>query len=197
MNYLAHLYLAGENNNLIIGNFIADHIKGNGIHLYSESIRRGILMHRAIDKFTDNHVIVKQSIGRLRPNYHKYSGVVVDMFYDHFLATGWNEYSKMNLHAFTNSRYDLLFQNFNILPVRSQRILPHMARHNWLMSYAGFEGLEQALTGMSHRTTFVSKMEHAVNDLRNSYDYFRNEFREYFPQLRNFVESEFGSLSYE
>jgi len=194
VNYLAHLYLAGENTDLVIGNFIADHIKGNGIEQFNEKIRQGILMHRAIDEFTDSHPVVRKSIERLRPTYRKYSGVIVDMFYDHFLASTWNQYSNESLLNFTTSRYELLFQNFNILPPRAQRLLPHMARHNWLMSYARFEGLQQALTGMSHRTTYISKMEDAVNDLWNSYDCYLEEFQEYFPKLCNYVRSDFGSI---
>lgn len=194
MNYLAHLYLAEENTELIIGNFIADHIKGNGIYQYNEAIRTGILMHRAIDEFTDRHPLVRKSVERLRPSYRKYSAVIVDMFYDHFLASNWDEWSNVSLLAFTTSRYEILFHHFNLLPARAQRILPHMARHNWLMEYARFEGLEHALTGMSNRTTFISRMEHAVHDLKNGYDNYHEEFREFFPELRNFVKTEYGNL---
>ncbi|NVO19111.1 MAG: DUF479 domain-containing protein [Bacteroidetes bacterium] len=192
MNYLAHLFLAGENEDLIIGNFIADHIKGNKIEDYKPGIKRGILMHRSIDDYTDSHEIVRRSIHRLRPSYSKYSGVIVDMFYDHFLATEWNKYSKESIENFTKSRYDLLFRNFQILPPRAQRILPHMARNNWLSAYAEFEGLQKALTGMSHRTTFVSKMEHAVTDLKISYKEYKTEFEEFFPELCNFVAEKHG-----
>jgi len=178
VNYLAHLFLAGENNNLVIGNFIADHIKGNGIDRFSDEIRKGIRMHRKIDEYTDTHPVVKRSIERLRPVYRKYSGVIVDMFYDHFLADSWDQYSAESLISFTTRKYDLLFRNFDILPARAQRLLPHMASHNWLMSYARIEGLQQALTGMSHRTTFNSKMELAVNDLKKCYDCYRAEFQE-------------------
>lgn len=194
MNYLAHLYLAGENEDLVIGNFIADHIKGNGINGFNDGIRKGIGMHRAIDEYTDTHPVVRQSIERLRPTYRKYSGVIVDMFYDHFLAHNWQQYSHESLLAFTTGKYDLLFRNFNILPARTQRLLPHMARFNWLMAYARLEGLQQALTGMSHRTTFNSKMENAVNDLRESYSSYNTEFQDYFPQLCEFVKNEFGGL---
>jgi acyl carrier protein phosphodiesterase len=197
VNYLAHLYLAGENPDLIIGNFIADHIKGNGIEKYNDSIRAGIRMHRAIDEFTDNHPVVRQSIERLRPSYRKYSGVIVDMYYDHFLASTWKQWSAVSLANFTASRYDILFHHFNILPARAQRILPHMARHNWLMAYGEFEGLQRALTGMSNRTPFISRMEHAVHDLQNSYEYYHSEFQEYFPELCNFVKADYGKLLYE
>jgi acyl carrier protein phosphodiesterase len=195
VNYLAHLYLAGQNEDLIIGNFIADHIKGNGIDRFRAGIRQGIFMHRAIDVYTDTHPVVRQSIERLRPTYRKYSGVIIDMFYDHFLANCWDQYSDQSLLHFTKSMYDLLFRNYDILPARSQRLLPHMVQHNWLVSYASLGGLQQALTGMSHRTTFVSKMENAVNDLQKGYKYYQEEFHEYFPQLCDFVKREYASFA--
>lgn len=197
MNYLAHLFLAGNDENLVIGNFIADHVKGIGIERFNNEIKIGIKMHRTIDEFTDTHPIVRQSISRLRPVYRKYAGVIVDMFYDHYLAAGWSNYSGESLHYFTNSRYSLLLRNFDILPPRSQRILPYMIRNNWLLSYAELGGLQQALTGMSNRTTFISKMEHAVGDLKNCYECYQEEFRTYFPELQQFVHSEFGSLLQE
>lgn len=194
MNYLAHLYLSGEREEVIIGNFIADHVKGNGIEVYNETIRQGIRMHRAVDHYTDSHPIVRQSIARLRPVYRKYSGVIVDMYYDHFLAADWKEYSSVSLQAFTTSRYRILLENMAVLPPRSQRIIPHMARYNWLKSYGSLAGLQQALSGMSGRTSFLSRMEHAIGDLRDGYDIYRNEFRLFFPELCRYAELEFSDL---
>jgi len=191
MNYLAHLFLAGKNENLIIGNFIADHVKGKGIDRFSPEIRRGIKMHRAIDEFTDKHPQVQLSILRLRPVYRKYSGVIVDMFYDHYLAKEWSQYSDISLSSFTEACYAVLMKNFDNLPARSQRILPHMMRHNWLLSYSRIEGLQQALTGMSNRTTFISKMENAVDDLNKCYECYQEEFRQFFPELQAYALKEF------
>ena len=193
MNYLAHLLLAGENEELIIGNFIADHVKGNRVEQFGPGIRKGIKMHRAIDEFTDRHPQVQKSILRLRPVYRKYSGVIVDMFYDHYLAAGWKEYSSMELHSFTQSRYAILKKHDGILPARSQHILHYMTRYDWLGSYSEPEGLQQALTGMSNRTTFVSRMEYAVEDLKKCYNCYQEEFRKFFPELQAFVFSELGN----
>lgn len=189
MNYLAHLYLAGSDAGVIVGNFIADAVKGDDYMNFPASVSTGIIMHRRIDTFTDKHPVVKESIKRLRPTYHKYSGVIVDMFYDHFLAANWSEYSGEELLAFTNHRFALLMDHFHIMPSRMQRMLPHMIRNNWLMAYASIEGLDRALTGMSHRTTFVSKMEHAVEDLKACYPCFEDEFREFFPELIAYVKT--------
>src|SRR5665213_700385 len=93
MNYLAHFFLSGDKENLILGNFIADSVKGKQIELYAEEIRVGIKMHRSIDFFTDTHAVTSRSKNLLRNEFNHYSGVIVDIFYDHFLAKNWNEFS--------------------------------------------------------------------------------------------------------
>ena len=108
MNFLAHLFLSGENDDIIIGNFIADAVKGRYIEKYNEKIRYGIKLHREIDNYTDNHPVFKQSRKRLLHKYHKFSGVIVDMYYDHFLAVNWSDYSDENLEAFVSNAYKIL-----------------------------------------------------------------------------------------
>lgn len=183
MNFLAHAYLSGTDENIIVGNFIADHVKGKAIERYTEEIKAGILLHRWIDTFTDNHPIVRESIGRLRRDFGKYSGVIVDMYYDHFLAKYWNNYSSKPLPSFTAHIYQVMMKHFLILPVKTRRILPFMMADDWLAGYAQLEGLQMALAGMSRRTRFNSNMEHAVEALRNNYELFLSEFRIFFNEL--------------
>jgi acyl carrier protein phosphodiesterase len=192
LNYLAHLFLAGTNPETILGNFIADHVKGNDTLQYSENIRNGISMHRAIDAYTDNHPVVKQSIYRLRSDFRKYSGVIVDMYYDHFLSSTWDDYSALDIYSFTQSRYEILNSFSAILPTRSARLLFYMEKQNWLVSYSSFEGMQQAFEGMSRRTSFESKMELAVINLKAEYLEFRKEFNDFFPELQYFVHTNFG-----
>jgi acyl carrier protein phosphodiesterase len=187
MNYLAHLFLAGEDENLILGTFIADHVKGSSVDSYNYRVKRGIVMHRQIDAYTDNHPSVKESIQRLRPSYHKYSGVIVDMFYDHYLAHNFNDYSPVPLNQYTKNRYEILFHNYGILPSRSQRLLTHMAENDWLSGYSTIEGIHEALYGLSNRTKFHSGMNEAVNDLKAGYGSFEKEFRDFFPQVMHFA----------
>lgn len=187
MNYLAHLFLAGNDPEMIVGNFIADHVKGAKVKDYSIRIQQGIRMHQAIDTFTDHNPIVHQSIMRLRPDFHKYAGVVVDMFYDHFLSADWNTFSGEDLEEFTRSKYLVLNAYSELLPVRSGRLLYYMEKQNWLKSYASFEGMQQAFSGMARRTTFVSHMEHAVSNLKADYELYKQEFQVYFPELQQFV----------
>jgi acyl carrier protein phosphodiesterase len=184
------MYLSGENDDIMIGNFIADHIKGNGFGKLREGIVDGIMLHRKIDTYTDNHPEFLKSKRRLQVHYHKYSGVITDMFYDHFLSANWGEYSEEDLVAFTTRRYKVLMSNFLILPPKTKRLLPFIIGSNWLASYADLNFLHRSLQGLSSRTRYRSGMEHAVRDLNRYYDLFHEEFRSFFPELIAFVEKE-------
>lgn len=184
MNFLAHAYLSGNNEKIIVGNFIADHVKGKVIDRYSEQIKTGIRLHRRIDTFTDIHPVVRKSTGRLKEIYGKYSGVIVDMYYDHLLAINWHKYSEMPLRSFTANIYRVMMKHFTILPPKTRRILPFMMADDWLSGYADLTTLQMALTGMSRRTKFNSGMEHAVDALIKDYELFTHEFSEFFEELR-------------
>ncbi len=183
MNYLGHLYLSGEDEEIITGNFIADHVKGKRMLLFSERIQEGIRLHREIDEFTDSHPAFLRSRDRLLPNYRKYAGVITDMFYDHFLSKYWNDYSEESIESFTSRMYAIVMKRFDIIPGRAKRLLTYMARDNWLKGYGQIEGLSRALNGMAIRTPFESHMENAIVDLRKDYDKFRTEFSTFFPEI--------------
>ena len=135
MNYLAHIYLSGDNPQLKIGNFIADSVKGKQFIKFSPEIQKGIILHRAIDNFTDTHKIVKKSVHRLFPMYSHYSTVIVDILYDHFLASNWKMYCEIPLEDYAQDFYGLLYDNFEDLPEKVQQFLPYMEEDNWLVSY--------------------------------------------------------------
>lgn len=184
MNFLAHLYLSGGDEEVLVGNFIADFVKGRLTEASgSEGIVKGIWLHRRIDHFTDTHEIVRQSKLRLRPVYHKYAGVITDMFYDHFLAVNWLAYSNVPLPEFARQTYETLERNRNWLPAGMERLLYYMAQQNWLVAYARIEGIDRALQGMARRTSFESGMEHATKALRRDYEPFQHEFKLFFPHL--------------
>jgi acyl carrier protein phosphodiesterase len=189
MNFLAHLYLSGENEETILGNFIADHVKGKRINRYSPGIIAGIKLHREIDAFTDSHPAFLSSKSRLQKKYRKYSGVIVDMFYDHFLSANWRDYSDEDITAFTNRMYKIAMKRYLILPPKTKRLLPFMAKSNWLVGYGTFEGIDRALKGMSGRTPFNSGMENATIDLKKDYDKYKGEFQEFFPEIIRFSEA--------
>lgn len=184
MNFLAHLYLSADNPEIQLGNFIGDFVRGRDLSSrFSKNIVRGIELHRTIDEFTDRHPIVKQSKDRLRPKYRHYAPVIVDIFYDHFLAVNWSLYHSQLLPDFADSCYDYLQKNIDVLPEQAKWMLPHMVRCNWLVNYGKIEGIQQALSGMTRRSKFDSKMNESTVELIEFYADFNNEFKLFFPEL--------------
>ncbi len=194
MNFLAHIYLSGDDKDIIIGNFIADGIKGKKYKNYPLQIQRGILLHRGIDSFTDQHPTVRKSTARLHENYGHYSGIIVDILYDHFLAKNWKKYHSQPLENYVQDFYELLRNNFEILPSRIQQMMPYMIADNWLLSYATVSGISIILTQMNRRTKNSSKMNFAVIELEQYYDEFESEFTSFFIDLMSFSEEKLLNL---
>lgn len=187
MNFLAHLYLSGSDEQLMVGNFIADSVKGSRYTDYPEGIKKGILLHRAIDFYSDNHPVFLKSVERLRPGYRKYAGVIVDIFYDHFLAKNWKDYSEKPLEKYVAEVHALMLRNIVVMPAKSLMFLRYAMRTNRLVSYATLDGIGEVLYGMSRRTTFKSNMELAITDLKEHYLAFQEEFRTFFENIREYV----------
>ena len=194
MNFLAHIYLSGEDEGITIGNFIADGIKGKQYKKYPLQIQKGILLHRGIDSFTDQHPTVRKSTKRLHENYGHYSGVIVDILYDHFLAKNWKNYHSQPLDEYVGEFYEMLRKYFEILPTRIQRMMPYMIADNWLLSYATVEGISNILTQMNRRTKERSKMNLAVIELEQYYTEFETEFTCFFEELKTFSKNKIKEL---
>ena len=177
MNYLAHIFLSGENPNVMIGNFMADSIKGSRHDAYPAEIQKGILLHRQIDTTTDAHPAFRQSTKRLHKNYGHYSGIIVDIFYDHFLAKNWADYSDIPLADYIESFYKLLRDNTELLPHNIQKMAPIIMEGNWLLIYADLEGIDRVLGGMNRRTKNKSGMDKAGHELRKFYSLFEADFK--------------------
>lgn len=189
MNYLAHLYLSGDDNEIKIGNFIADHVKGKNVLRYSEGIQEGIRLHRLIDEYTDSHPLVRQGIKRIRERHGRYAGVAIDMYYDHFLAANWDKFSSVKLVDFTTDSYLLLLRNFFKLPGRTKFLLPFIVKKDWLASYGDLNFLERAFNGLSRRTPYKSSLHLAVEDLIWHYQDFKMEFESFLPQIDEWVKT--------
>ena len=183
MNFLAHLYLSKNDTNIMIGNFIADHIRGNNYEGFSKEIQQGIFLHREIDTFTDAHAIVRKSKRRLHERYRHYDGVIIDIFYDYFLAKNWSEYSAIPLDVYTNSINELFNEISAELPVKSQIFIKYMIEYNILFNYQFKDGIERVLKGMNSRTKGKSKMDLAIEDLRNLEAEFEKDFTLFFKDL--------------
>lgn len=184
MNFLAHIYLSGDNDLLKIGNFMADSIRGHSYDVYPIEIQKGILLHRSIDSFTDMHPIYRQSKHRLHEKYGHYSGVIMDIFYDHFLAKNWKNYSSENLHDYAENFYLLLKENYDILTERVKGMMPYMIARNWFVSYSTIKGLQMIMFHMDHRTKNRVDMHESIVELQQFYTEFETEFKLFFEELR-------------
>lgn len=188
MNYLAHIYLSGTDDELLLGNFIADAVKGKKAEHYAPGVAKGIYLHRLIDTYTDTHPVVAETKARLRPKYRKFAPVVADMYFDHFLARNFEQYAREPLHEFVQRSYTLIGKHYQILPQRVQHLFSYMRRDNWLVSYAELRGIGQALEGMSRRTSFASGMETAAQELEAQYALYLADFELFFPDLERYVQ---------
>ncbi len=187
MNHLAHIYLSGDDDGLKIGNFIADSVKGKAYLKYPEAIQKGILLHRKIDEFTDSHPIARKSASKFSARFGLYSGVIVDMVYDHFLAANWKDYHSVTLKTYSENFYTLLEENFDQLPARVQGFYPYMVEANWLLMYSTLTGIEEILFQMNRRVKRGVQLHLAVDELRENYSSLETEFRDFFRDLEGYV----------
>ena len=194
MNFLAHAFLSGTNPKIMAGNFIGDFVKGKSYLNYDTEVRSGILLHREIDQFSDTHPRFKDSKGRLVDGFGHYAGVIVDMFYDHLLAKNFSHYSNQDLKTFTNHLYSSVEEFVNPLPGKAAYVFPYMKKDNWLFHYQYFEGLEQALMGMSRRTKFDVRMQESMQLLKQHESSFFSEFDEFLPEAIRFSEGVINRL---
>jgi acyl carrier protein phosphodiesterase len=194
MNFLAHIYLSGKNDHLKIGNFMADGIHGKNFDEFPLDVQKGIRLHREIDYFTDFHPIFRQSKHRLHQRYGHYSGVIIDIFYDHFLAKNFSRYSDQSLEDFSANFYKLLDENFEILTPRFKMILPTLKEENWLVLYATIEGISNILYNMDRRTRLKSKMQFSVEELTSFYSEFETEFTLFFVEMEEFVKGKLKGI---
>lgn len=197
MNLLAHAWLSDRNDDYLIGNFIGDFIKGDPAHprhgLHPAEID-GIRIHRAIDSFTDSHVEVQAVRTLLHPRCHKYAGVAVDVFFDHFLAVQFNEITGDKLDEFVGYVYQVLHLRADRLPPRAARMAHYMTEQDWLRHYQTTAGIDRALSGLARRTQFPSGLDTAVQDLVLYYDQINLHFLRFWPQLAQHIREKIGEL---
>lgn len=189
MNFLGHLFLSGDEPLVIVGNFMADAVKGRDLSRFPADVERGIRLHRAIDDLTDKHPLQREGRERLRSYSGRYSGVVMDLFYDHLLASNWDRWHTEPLPIFAQRMYGLLQTHHHLLPARTQGMLPYMVSGDWLSSYARVEGLARALHGLSRRVPEGHVMSGAEQVLLDHYARFGEEFERFLPELRSALQN--------
>lgn len=189
MNFLAHIYLSDNNPELQIGNFIGDHVKGKNYLTLPQNIADGVILHRKIDTFTDNHPVFRQSKKYFQPEYGLYSGVIVDMVYDHFLAKNWDKLHPINLYDFTQNFYSALNTYLPILPEKTQIVAPYLIQENWLYSYKTIEGITKTLERMDARTKNLSKMRYSHLTLTQYYQNLEYDFFDFIVQVYEYTQN--------
>ncbi len=197
MNYLAHLFLSGTDDQILVGNFIGDYVKGTALNKYPEKIKNGIILHRRIDTFTDTHPKFREAKSLFRAEFGLYSGIIVDFLYDHYLAKNWNEYSALTLREFAKRSHAVLLQNFRHLPGRVQGFLPFLIQNRRLESYASVGGIVQSLKIMSKYTSLPDKSEYVNHCIQTHNNLFEVNFREFmFDIVTHFSEMQINGSTF-
>jgi acyl carrier protein phosphodiesterase len=187
MNYLAHFYLSFEQEPLVLGNLLGDFARGRLDHprndRYNSAIKQGILLHRQIDSFTDTHPVGQACRQALPAHFGKYKGVVMDMYFDYFLAKHFHEYHSLSLKNFTIWVYGILEKHREMLPENALGLVDSMIRYDWLYNYQFNEGMNRSFVGMSRRYPFLAGIEQAGPELLTNEKLYESYFRSFFPDL--------------
>lgn len=193
MNYLAHAFLSNNDTDLLIGNFIADHLRGNNLSVYPDRVVEGIKLHRQIDSFTDSHPEFKKAKRLFYNGFEKHSGILVDIYFDHLLAKNFMDYSNVSLNDFSQRVYEIYHSHTNLLPEGSQRFLQYVIKNNIYSNYSTIVGIERVLYHLSHR------IKHGVqlNDSVNLFDSNETEMNMCFTVFFKEALSEFGTAKKE
>ena len=189
MNFLAHIYLSGNNEEVKIGNFIGDYVKGSAYHIYPEKIKEGILLHRFIDTFTDKNTYTLDAKLLFAPKYRKYAGIVIDIIYDHFLAANWSRYSYVTLKDFIDDFHELLIKHNEMLPTEVQNFVPKLINNNRIYSYKDIEGIRSVLSTMSKYTSLPDHSDFAIDVLKNNYEFLKQNFLLFFSDIIYYIKT--------
>lgn len=184
MNFLAHIYLSGENEDIKFGNFIGDFVKGKKFKKYRDDIKKGILLHREIDSYTDKHPIVHKSIVRMRPAYGKYAGVVIDILYDHFLSKNWEKYSSEKLESFVIDFNYTVLERLGKIPRKARAFAFPYLKKKRLLCYIKLSCFEEVLRKMVIYTSMPNNVKAAMKIIDENYDLFEEEFTIFFKDLQ-------------
>lgn len=187
MNYLAHIFLSGPNPEVKLGNFFGDFVKGSQLNHFPQRVKEGIILHRKIDEFTDNHPVFRETVQLLRPHFGRYAGIMADMYYDHLLAVSFRRYSEVSLRCFAYHFYFHALLRYPLLPPRIKRFIFHFVSTNRLQQYATYQGLQTSLQIMRERKSSAIQPELAITVLHANWEELNNQFHRFFPDVIHFT----------
>ena len=194
MNYLAHAWLSFLDPEITVGNLISDFVKGKKKFDYPAAIQKGIILHRIIDEFTDNHIATKEAKEIFRPHYRLYSGAFIDVVYDHFFATDDTEFTETSLLSFSETTYTFLAEQSSWLPMRFAGMFPYMRSQNWLFNYRQKWGIARSMEGLVRRAMYIQESETAYQLFEEHYQRLGVYYRQFWEDLRPFARRQFEIL---
>jgi len=189
MNFLAHIYLSGNDEEVMIGNFIGDYVKGSAFHIYPDKIKKGILLHRFIDSFTDKNTYTSEAKQLFATKYRKYSGIVIDIIYDHYLATNWERYSYIDLREYIDNFHNLLHKYNDMLPAEVQEMVPRLIANDRIYSYRNLDGIKSVLSTMATFTSLPDHSDFAMEILKNNYEFLKRNFLLFFSDIIYYIKT--------
>jgi acyl carrier protein phosphodiesterase len=190
LNYLAHLFLAENNAASRVGNLLGDFVTGRPESLrehFPDPVLRGIVRHRAIDRFTDSHRITARMKEFVAPARRRFSGVIADLIHDHFLTRHWLRYHDQPLHEFVTGCNAALREHREILPPDLRETLEERIEDHWLEHYGTDEGLDGVFRRVAKRNPLFAPIGDGIEDLENHRQGFEAGFHEFFPDLVTWV----------
>ena len=183
MNYLAHAYLSFNQPAVLAGNLISDFVKGRQQFLYPDEVRKGIVLHRAIDSFTDEHAANKEARNIFKPYYRLYSSAFIDVTYDHFLANDLQQFPNDSLSQFSQEVYTSMDEYLDVFPERFRLMYPYMKQQNWLYNYRNRQGIERSFAGVVRRSAYLTDSDTAFKLFEDNYEALQVYYADFFPSL--------------
>lgn len=193
MNFLAHCLLSCDDAEILVGNFLADFLSQHALLAYPPNIWQGVLLHRQIDSFTDAHPVVRQSTSRLHEYHHKYAMVIVDVFYDYFLARHWHRYSALPLRDFADQTYQRLSAHAHLMPSALCQRLEGMIAGDWLLQYGQLAGQAFTFDQLRKKMSKPWYMDGVMDSLARDEQLLEEEFMTFFPDVQRMAASFCGN----
>jgi acyl carrier protein phosphodiesterase len=193
MNFLAHAWLSFGEKEILVGNMISDFVKGRAQYDFIPGIRKGIILHRLIDDFTDTHAVIKKAKEIFRADYRLYSSPIVDIVLDHFVAKDTRLFDA-GLKNFTESVYQTLDDYATHLPERFVPVFGYMKMENWLLGYQQKAGIEKSIRGLVRRASFLEDSDTAIASFNNHYSELEAYYAEFTEDVKQFAKEQLNLL---
>lgn len=183
MNHFAHIFLAQSGVESRVGNLLGDFARGVDTRALSPGVYNGLINHRAVDAFTDQHPLVRGAKSLFSAQRRRFAGVALDVLFDHYLIRHWSRFSNQDRYQFTQAAYGDLSRGQPLMPPGMQRTIIHMVDHDWFEAYASLDTIGYALDRVAGRIRFANRFLGIIEEIRAHDAELEAVFLEFFPQL--------------